>query len=265
MAQWARDALFLLDQARNPATGRPWTMDEVREALGPMPTPPVQGQPRPRELQDIPYQSMLEFPRQYDDSVSGGAAAGVAVGLITRQLPLTIGRTAVEAVLNFTPGRAISWVARAMSQGYRFIRSGGRWVVQRLVNGRLVELTEQEAAEFVARYFPWATGNPLSQEISDGLRREARQLWELRTGARAMASGLRIHHRAPLRYAHLFREADPNRLSNLAGVTQANHDAIEAAWRAWERTLGRVPTAQEVVEQVRRIDQQFGGVMQLLP
>jgi hypothetical protein len=55
----------------------------------------------------------------------------------------------------------------------------------------------------------------LSQEAKDALREQARDAWQSVTGRRAMWDKLDVHHRIPLKWAHLLPDADPNRLINL--------------------------------------------------
>jgi hypothetical protein len=59
----------------------------------------------------------------------------------------------------------------------------------------------------------------LSETEADNLRRAAQRVWETRAGWRASARDLRIHHRIPLEWAHLWPYADPNRVANLVGVS----------------------------------------------
>jgi hypothetical protein len=56
--------------------------------------------------------------------------------------------------------------------------------------------------------------------------------------------GLEAHHRVPLEHAHLFPNANPNRIANLVGVESGVHTQITNSWNAWGRALnGRTPTA----------------------
>jgi hypothetical protein len=91
----------------------------------------------------------------------------------------------------------------------------------------------------------------------------------LRTEARAIFFGanprlsqeLQVHHRIPLEWAHIFPDADPNRLANLVGLPAAAHDQVSARWntfRARYHGLGREPTPQEVMDYAAEIESEFG-------
>jgi RHS repeat-associated protein len=105
----------------------------------------------------------------------------------------------------------------------------------------------------------------LSQETRDALREAARKIWFDRTGRRAIWDHMDVHHRIPLEWAHLFPKSDPNRISNLIGMTPQNHALVTSAWNAWRNSLlGRLPTQAEVLQQAIRIDEQFGHFMTIL-
>jgi hypothetical protein len=71
--------------------------------------------------------------------------------------------------------------------------------------------------------------------------------------------GLEAHHRVPLEHAHLFPNANPNRIANLVGVESGVHTQITNSWNAWGRALnGRTPTDAEVIKQAISVDEQFG-------
>jgi len=95
-----------------------------------------------------------------------------------------------------------------------------------------------------------AASPPLSREARNALRSSARDLWQARTGRRAIWDGLDVHHRIPLEWSHLFPDVDPNRISNLIGMTPADHTKVSAAWNFWRQRLDvRVPTRSEVLRQ----------------
>ncbi|MEX2172310.1 MAG: hypothetical protein WD851_23520 [Pirellulales bacterium] len=99
----------------------------------------------------------------------------------------------------------------------------------------------------------------LTKEVSNKLRDKARSIWEGVAGYRAIDRGLRIHHRIPLEWSHIYPHANPNRLANLVGVEPGTHTLINNAWAAWKRGLnGRTPTQAEVMAQALKIDEMFG-------
>jgi hypothetical protein len=108
--------------------------------------------------------------------------------------------------------------------------------------------------------------DPLSKQARDSLRSSARDIWQERTGRRAAWDGMDVHHRIPLEWSHLFPKSDPNRISNLIGMTPTHHTHVSNAWNAWRQSLyGRVPTQAEVLQQAMSIDEQFAHWMRFLP
>lgn len=171
---------------------------------------------------------------------------------------------ALTLAIDLVPGKIASLAARAIGAGYRFVRQGGQWVVMRLRNGRLLPLTQHEATEFVQRFVPWATGTRLGTTIKNTLRRDARKIWAAVAGP--IPNGVQVHHRVPLQWAHIFPDANPNKLRNLYAITAQHHTGVTNAWNAWERTLaGRVPTQAEVLQQANVIEAQFGHLMTTFP
>jgi RHS repeat-associated protein len=99
----------------------------------------------------------------------------------------------------------------------------------------------------------------LSDAEKNALRNEARGIF-YKAYPRLAERGLEVHHRIPLEWAHLFPEADPNRLSNLIGLDPLIHDRIDLRWnsfRAYYNRLGRSPTMKEILEFAAGIDKEF--------
>jgi hypothetical protein len=123
------------------------------------------------------------------------------------------------------------------------------------------EMARREAAAVAARKLP-----ALTNEAKGALRASAVNIWQARTGRRAVWDGMDVHHRIPLEWSHLFPNAEPNRVANLIGMKSADHTLVTNAWNAWRQGLnGRVPTQAEVLEQALRVDEQFGKLMTFLP
>jgi len=100
-------------------------------------------------------------------------------------------------------------------------------------------------------------------KLSDGeknvLRKKAREIF-YEAYPRLTNHGLEVHHRIPLEWAHLFPEANPNRLSNLVGLDDTVHHQINVMWSDFKQyysSLGRSPTAKEILEFALKIDQEF--------
>ena len=99
----------------------------------------------------------------------------------------------------------------------------------------------------------------LSNEAKKILGRNAREIWEARTGRMAGWDGMQIHHRIPLEWSHIFPDSDPNKLSNLIGIDPRIHAQITTGWASWKKTLdGRIPTQEEILMQANFIDEVFG-------
>jgi RHS repeat-associated protein len=142
--------------------------------------------------------------------------------------------TAAVAVLPLASGSAVR-VGKKLIKGIDSVGQGGK--VSRRVNAKI-----------------WSD-SPLART----LRAEANDIY-YQVNPHLRGLGLQIHHRIPLEWAHLFPDADPNRLSNLVGVSRDIHDEIGRRWTAFRtkyHQLGRPPTAAEVQQQAAEIDREF--------
>jgi hypothetical protein len=106
-----------------------------------------------------------------------------------------------------------------------------------------------------------AGSRPLDNVQKDAIREEARNIWQDRTGRRAIWDDMQIHHRIPLEWAHLFPGEDPNVITNLMGVAGEDHTLITNAWNEWRNRLGRTPTQSEVLSKAAEIDRRFRRLM----
>jgi hypothetical protein len=75
---------------------------------------------------------------------------------------------------------------------------------------------------------------PLSREAKDQLRAEARDIWQARTGRRAIWDTMEVHHRIPLEWSHVMR-GTPNRAANLVGMKKLDHQAVSKSWGEWNK------------------------------
>ncbi len=134
----------------------------------------------------------------------------------------------------------------------------------------MYNLTVADAHTFFVGEEGWLVHNaticrPLTPREKDRLRSQATAIWEQKTGRRASAVGMDVHHRIPLEWAHLFPEANPNRVANLIGLRRPDHYLVNNAWREWKRSLnGATPTPAQVMRQALRIDEQFGHLMRFV-
>jgi len=106
----------------------------------------------------------------------------------------------------------------------------------------------------------------LSDAQKDILRTAGREIYykayprmkKLNKTLKKRGKGLEVDHRVPLEWAHLFPNANPNRLSNLRGLTKEVHrrkvSDMWDAFRAAYKRLGREPTAKEVFENAELTD-----------
>jgi RHS repeat-associated protein len=125
----------------------------------------------------------------------------------------------------------------ALRQGSRVIRG-----IDTVVNGQRVR----------------HIGSVLDIKAKKYLRKEAKNIYDKVYPGRRLIEQLEVHHRIPLEYAHLFPDADPNRLSNLIGLERETHDQIEGVWHQFRKALnGRTPTAAEVQRLAANIDVEY--------
>jgi RHS repeat-associated protein len=99
----------------------------------------------------------------------------------------------------------------------------------------------------------------LSGAARNSFRNEARKIF-YEAYPRLSGQGLDVHHRIPLEWAHMFPDANPNRLSNLIGLDKTIHTQVNAMWsdfRFFYERLGRSPTVMEILEFAYKIDQEF--------
>lgn len=116
------------------------------------------------------------------------------------------------------------------------------------------------AATYAATDFPeleaWQTqlekqlGRALTTGEKNALRNIARARWQQANGVRASDLGAQVHHDGPLEWAHVQPNTDPNRLSNLAGLSESGHGLANRVWASFSRGLGgRTPTPAEIMAQ----------------
>ena len=97
----------------------------------------------------------------------------------------------------------------------------------------------------------------LTTSQKDVLRREAREIY-FNANPRQRGKVLEVDHRVPLEWAHKFPNANPNRLSNLRGLTKQDHlRKVSEMWTAFRNTyrrLRREPTASEILAHAELTD-----------
>jgi hypothetical protein len=98
---------------------------------------------------------------------------------------------------------------------------------------------------------------PLDNVVKDALRRQGRRVLQ---AAGINISSLEVHHRLPLEWAHLFPNAEPNRLANLVAYPPEIHYRVTELWRQFKDRLppGAMPTQADVMKMVLRIEKFTG-------
>lgn len=105
---------------------------------------------------------------------------------------------------------------------------------------------------------PWQrppVGPPLNTGAKTALRSQARDIYAQAYGIAAKQMGAQVHHSMPLQWAHLFRNANPNRVANLWALLDDPHIIANNAWAEFARAMnGRVPSQAEVMAQKLKVD-----------
>jgi hypothetical protein len=126
-------------------------------------------------------------------------------------------------------------------------------------------LSAMSSGNVTASTGPRNGGKALTDDEKTFYRDEARDIWQQVTERRAIWDGMDVHHRIPLEWWHLFF-GSPNRLSNLVGVPTEIHWQVTAEWNAWRNALnGRIPSTEEILQQVSNIEKQYGSRFVGLP
>jgi hypothetical protein len=97
--------------------------------------------------------------------------------------------------------------------------------------------------------------SPLTEIERNVVRAAARKRIAQANGTPASKIDGEVHHRVALRFAHLFPNADPNRLANLIPLMREAHLIASRSEADFVRALaGRIPTQAEIVAQAMRLD-----------
>jgi len=124
-----------------------------------------------------------------------------------------------------------------------------------LLTGRLAASQLNRAPLNLLAREPGLARAPLATAEKDVLRTAARKRVAQAYGDSASELGGEVHHRVALRFAHLFPNADPNRLANLVPLMREAHLIASRAEAELARGLaGRMPTQAEVMAYAMRLD-----------
>jgi len=124
-----------------------------------------------------------------------------------------------------------------------------------LLTGRLAASQLSRAPLNLLGREPGLARAPLAEAEKNALRAAARKRVAQANGQPASALAGEVHHRVALRFAHLFPNADPNRLANLVPLMRQAHVIASRAEAEFVRGLaGRTPTQAEVMAHAMRLD-----------
>lgn len=70
---------------------------------------------------------------------------------------------------------------------------------------------------------------------------------------------LQVHHALPQKYERLMSQNEINIHDGkyLRGISASDHLKVTADWALWERGLGREPSAEDVINKMKKVDEQF--------
>ena len=168
---------------------------------------------------------------------SMGADPGPAVAQSIRRLAARARR-----VGKFGPGKRLPVFAAA---GYRLLvrpisRSEGEILMIR--PPATLEMAEEISLPITAR---------LRSRQKDSLRRAAQKVYAT-VYPRSAGKKIEVHHRVPLEWSHLFPQVDPNRISNLQGLTSRDHlRKASDLWTAFRNTYQHRRTQPRPLEVLR--------------
>ncbi|HEV2148441.1 MAG TPA: HNH endonuclease signature motif containing protein, partial [Longimicrobiaceae bacterium] len=174
------------------------------------------------------------------------------------------------AGLGGDPGPAVARAIRRLTSGARrvgtfrerrlgrrypvFAVRGYRLLVRPLgpLQGEILTLAPQTAGpEKESGEAPPAVPRRLRGRERDRLRSAARAAY-FQAYPRQRGRAVEVHHRVPLEWSHLFPGADPNRLSNLQGLSSRDHlRKASDLWTAFRNTYQRRREAPKPVDVLR--------------
>ncbi|WP_300380880.1 hypothetical protein [Clostridium sp.] len=74
-----------------------------------------------------------------------------------------------------------------------------------------------------------------------------------------LPEGYQVHHTLPQKYESIIKGKGINihDIDYLKGVDSKIHSKITTEWMKWDKSLGRTPTAQEVIDFSKQIDNKY--------
>jgi hypothetical protein len=106
----------------------------------------------------------------------------------------------------------------------------------------------------------------LSMVDRSAFRKQARQMFKeaMKAAGRKLGKGFDIHHRIPLRFAHIMG-VDPNLSRNLQKVARGTHNVITELWEQFARKHRNPPPTKVQLEAfARKIDKDFKHALESL-
>lgn len=165
---------------------------------------------------------------------------------------LAIARMVKSAFLTHTDNKHPIFTAQFAGKNYQIVTqpsANQRYSI--ILIHSLPSTNIPESAIFSASF------HPNVRKSANFLRREARKIF-FNAYPQLKGKILEVHHRVPLEWRSLFPELDPNRLSNLQGLSQRVHkvkatDLWDAFRNAYRRRRCK-PTRQEVLNYAKLVD-----------
>jgi hypothetical protein len=186
-------------------------------------------------------------------------------GIIARGLGhfATEGLEWVTRALGREPEAAAGWLRIALKrlsteEQAAFARL---WAKVALEGEQALSRSERKALRGLFIRLEEAIQEPLHVGLKKELRRDAREFYaelypQFAKILDELGSGIPIHHRRPLQYAHLFPDENINAAENLAMLQKYVHEEINFLWEKFRRARPN-PTADEVRRAAEIIDGQF--------
>ena len=170
----------------------------------------------------------------------------------------------VAAIVSNVVLTVVAVVSMGKGKAAQGLRRLAGWQRANLRN--TLKFLESQAA-FKSAISRIARGEALGEAEKSILRAHARAVFELKNNVNLLNSGIVIHHRIPLEYAHLFQNVNPSALKNLVPMTQGAHTALHLSWTAFRVAFNptnaatvaeRTALRTEVDLMVKALDRLFG-------
>ena len=74
-----------------------------------------------------------------------------------------------------------------------------------------------------------------------------------------LPKGYQVHHTLPQKYVTIMKNVGSNihEVEYLKGIDVETHKLITKEWMKWDKALGKTPTAQDVIDFTKQIDNKY--------